>query len=464
MVHDDLYLFDHYLQHTCHAPGLTGNHSYARNIGLPKMATTNQGLLCTLLALGAACLCVDILQGYDPSTHMDHVDLLISKGDHYHGVALNALRSQLASGLAQDLETAHAHSAVLFGYAPARRRVFRLLHRHQRKLGFEPEQFEADSPSNLEWLQLLKGVRTIGRAYGPNSPVIESTYSGDLALPDSCVVAHILQAVKSQNSIIDAEAQLGASPTPVPRHALTPLVASTIHPAMDTLHARLDDFYKRFRTQHSISNASSLAFTSEHAEVEFDILQSLAASRSALSMLEALGNAVFGPAGQPPSPSDTAAPISTKQSPSSTAATLKGSQSSWLKAYCGSPPTFTPSQPLAHGMLTWASRVSAPFVSLLMAPLPLVPAATPDSPSVSFPLDVEIRMLAWDVYAHWAALTILIEHEAWWWADLGRSDIGQLEGLISPSSRTINAGAADSDWWPSQMRRAAEQLAVSGCY
>ena len=149
--HSHLALFDHYLRHTCHASKLSSGYAYARMIGLPMLAAKSKGVLCSIFAMGAACLCVDFLLGPDPLAVIDHLIRLIKAGDYYHGKALATIQSQLDAKSPEELDVAHAHAAMLMGYAPARRRIFRLLQQHQRPRPALVEQEPgADAPNNLD--------------------------------------------------------------------------------------------------------------------------------------------------------------------------------------------------------------------------------------------------------------------------------------------------------------------------
>ena len=83
-------------------------------------------------------------------------------------------------------------------------------------------------------------------------------------------------------------------------------------------------------------------------------------------------------------------------------------------------------------------------------------------------LEHAIQYLAWEVYAHWLVFTILIEHEAWWLADLGSSDIGKLQvmlpwtGARGEVDGTGNEEEEKACWWPARMKALAEGMARKG--
>lgn len=472
------------------------------------MAAQNEGLLCTLMAIGAACLCIDTLQNHMPLEQVNQVDMLISKGDHYHAAGLQSLRSQLANG-SQNLETVHAHSAIVFGYASARRRIFRLLHRRQQGLGLPVAEPGADLPTKLEWMHLLRGVQTIGRALRASEAAAKTILAGDQAPSDPHIAAYIHQAVAAQDIAPFDEIKIHSAPAHVPRHPLTLWVSSTVKPALHGLHTDLDEFYKRFQAHSSSPDDPVTRFTSHQADTEFEILQSLAAVRSAVSMLEALNNSIFQSLTQPntSSSSNTPSPASAHSSPISHTSSSSSSQPAnansgshdWRKAYLNPTPTFGPTESLARGVLTWPNRVSDPFVTLLTLPLPhaAVPSSTtttttdansPASASATAAPDLvsftqEMQLIAWNIYAHWAALSVIIEDECWWWADLGIVDVRNLEGLLAPyhdhhqrqqqkeagsggggyfsmggSLQDDGSGNGREEWWPGMVERAVEAL------
>lgn len=445
--HDDLYLFDHYIKHTCHAPGLTEHYEYARKIGVPSMAQSSKGLLCSLLALGATCLCVDILLGYEPLAYVDHIELLISKGDFYHGLGLAHMRTQLANTTPRGLEIAHAHSAVLPPFSIARRRIFRLLHRHQYNMGFSLHEPQADSPSNLEWMQLLRGVGTINKARMNNE---SSPY--DLKCtdpPDAYIVSYLQTAIDGQNKRLSHDGQLEVDSTPsVRRHAIYPTVATTMAPALERLHPRLQSLEQRLRAHHRKAGAADYSLQNV-GEAQFTDLQAIGACWSALSMLEAMCSAVFHP---PSSPSPTTSPSATTDDSTSSP---QDPTLPWLRPFVSPPITYSTSRPLTGGVLSWSTRVPPQYIAMLSEPMPTHRVSDDDETQ----FELQIRVLAWDIYAHYLVCMILLEGEAWWISDLGASDISKIDGVLSLSDADW---AGQDGWWPERMRSMAVEMAKKG--
>jgi hypothetical protein len=467
IAREDLHFLNHYLQHSITTLAMTPRDAYARGVGLPSMAADNSGLLCTLLAIGAACMAIDTLKTDVRHASVDQIETLVAKGDHYHAAALQSLRSQLADG-SSDLESAQAHSVITFGYAAARRRIFRLLHRRERRLGVPLTEATADLPSNFEWLHLLRGVQTIGRALKNKNTAASHPTSSVSSAPDTYTVAYIRQAVDAQRTIL-SEPKADCILPDLPRHPLTSWICSTMKPALQSIHVDLDEFYKRYQALNMTPADQLSRYSSNQAETEFEVLQSLAACRSGLSMLEALNSSIVSMLGQAgssyTSPSSSSSSVSPPPSASPTQSEESPSVYHWRKAYLDPGPIFSPSEPFARGILTWPNRVADPFIVLLTLPLPFdhaginSPASLPNLTS----FNQEMQLIAWNIYAHWAALSVVIEDESWWWGDLGIADVANLESWLAPltskrDSGYFNVGSQQDgkeEWWPGMIRRAA---------
>ena len=119
------FLFDHYMDHACrHLDPIS---VYARKVGLPRLAAEHQGVLGSIMAVGAACLCLDLLLDQATSGHEGNVDDLIRIGDHYHQLGLQNVRHQMMLNRPKDITEAYAHSILLWPYAMAKKRISDLL-------------------------------------------------------------------------------------------------------------------------------------------------------------------------------------------------------------------------------------------------------------------------------------------------------------------------------------------------
>lgn len=412
------------------------------------MAQSSRGLLCSLLALGATCLCIDILLGYEPMAYIDHIELLIAKCDFYHGLSLAHMRTQLTNTTPRGLEIAHAHSAVLPPFAIARRRIFRLLHRHQNNLGFALHEPEADSPSNLEWMQLLRGVGTINKArLNTNSSPDDLTCTNP---PDAYIVSYLQTAIDGQNKRLSHDGQLDVESSPsVRRHALYPTIAITMAPALEKLHPRLQSLEQRLRAHHRKASAADYSLQGV-GEAQFTDLQAINACWSALSMLEAMCSAVFHP---PMSPSPTTSPGATTDD---SAPSPHDPTAPWLRPFINPPISYSTSRPLTGGVLSWSTRIPPLYIAMLSEPMPTHRASEDDDSQ----FELQIRVLAWDIYAHYLVCMILLEGEAWWISDLGVSDIAKVDQNLNLSGADW-AGQEDG-WWPERMRSMAVEMARKG--
>ena len=439
IAHQDLYLFDYYLERASSDIELTPNSAYARKIGIPTMAAHDQGLLCSLMATGAARLCCDLLLDAETPDSVDTLASLLEKSQSYHEVSLRGIYRQMAMRRPDDLGFAHANAAYLFPYPLARRRISRLLNRRPQLSPGRQRIAQAETATDLEWIVFLRGIRTLQNAcWTENSTPDLSTPEPDAM--DPAISSHIMHMVsKMQTGTPKATRQPQSIGS---KHPMFPVISATMVAALDALQDKVDELQRRNRSWH---RATTYYRSYEDAHSQTSASALLAACSLAVDLLAATGNIMSAPDAADHPDDATLEAVS---------ATGRGEHYSWLKAYCGTAPVYHPSQPLTHLITTWLNRVPSQYIALLMRPL-----KTPVPESSRFNVEHELQLLAWDIYAHWLVFSILIENESWWFADLGVSDIKELRGTLRPYlARNGGEGDACEHWWPSSMCAIAEQL------
>jgi len=455
IAHSDLCLFDHYLRHTCHASGVSSGYTYARRIGLPTLASRSKGVLYSVLAFGAACLCVDLLLGPDPAVAIDQITHLIETGDHYHGKALATIQAHLGAKTPEEFDVAHAHAAILMGYAPARRRIFRLLQRQRPNPALVEKDPGADAPYNFDWAFFLRGVKTVAKARDTCSSQEESAdasagVSGS-DLPDVVFSAYVAQAVELERE------QLKHLPTftksgSTHRDAMKSIMSSSVPSALDTLYEQINILELKLRHEH----CSDIWSTSPAGiETHSPALSSLMACYSALTMLEATANGIFGVL---PS-AGTRSLIKTRSRPEATGGLLKQwfglKESHWLHDSSAVQAEYEPSELVTRGVFTWIGHLPRKYFDVIVTHYP------ERSNDVKLTVEQQIHCLAWDIYAHWLVFTFLVEDEIWWWADMGRSDIQKLRDILpKPNESGYSVEVGVHNWWPWQMWLLAEEVRI----
>ncbi|KAL9616992.1 MAG: hypothetical protein Q9160_008182 [Pyrenula sp. 1 TL-2023] len=433
-------------------------HEYARRIEMPFLASKSKGLLCSMLALGAACLCIDLLLGSDPIAAADRVAHLVKSGDHYHRKALTAVLSKLGTTkCSQELDIVHAQAAILWAYTLARRRVFRLLQRQQPELALVEQESDADAPQNLEWACLLRGVTAVTKARSTrsfqdnNDKEWMSIPESDL--PDAFVSTYVAQAVEVERdlfSLLSPCAKSGCGH----KHVMNNVISSSVAQALDKLHGQVNILELKLRhKQHSDTYCGSLAGIESH----FSVMCSLVACYSAVVMLETTANGIFGMSQSTKTRSLEGSPSSGGKAfgshPLNQWPSFKGSP--WLKALCARSPSYDPFEPVTRGLLPWIGHLPKEYFDILVTHHPDRLKAT------SLTVEQQIHYLAWDIYAHWLVLTILMEHEAWWWADMAHSDIPKLRDTLPKSDANgYGVEVGMDNWWPGQMWSLAEKLGI----
>ena len=452
--HSHLALFDHYLRHTCHASGLSTGYAYARRIGLPTLAAKSKGVLCSILALGSACLCVDFLLGPDPLVVMDHIVRLVNAGDYYHGKALATIQSQLDARNPSGLDIAHAHASTLAGYAPARRRIFRLLRGLQPRPALVEHELGADAPNNLDWAFLLRGIRTIAKARDSSSFQTEGdNASADVSnadSPDAVLSAYVAQAVE-----LEREQIRGLSPCPKPSSmqgcGLKSVMSSSFPKALYSLYQQINSLELKVRHKHS----SNIPLSSLGIETNPALSSTLLACVSAVTTLEDTASSIFGLQ----SPCRPRLPYRARTHGEANGGLSREwfslKESHWLHAPSTRHADHDPSDHVARDVFTWIGHLSKEYFDVLVTQYP------ERSNDIKLTIKQQVACLVWDIYAHWLVFTFLLEHELWWWADLGRSDIQKLRDTLPKSNEhgySVEVGT--HDWWPSQMWSIAQDLRI----
>jgi hypothetical protein len=439
----DMPLFDHYLRHTCHAAGLSADYAYARRIGLPTLASKSRGVLCSILAFGAACLCTDILCSKTPAAAIDYLYRLIRTADRYHGLALASIRAQLNSKDPDEVETAHAHAAMLTGYAPARRRIFRLLRAQGlggTMLNREPD---ADAPHNLDWAVFFRGLNTVASLrdsswYGQK--LIETSDLTTSDKPDGVWSAYVAEAIALEKDQVDRLVPDNISSSI--SSGIESIIFSAIPKALSTLYAQID-----------ILRLHILAEQLHDSEQ----LQALLSCYSAISMLEATANEIGTICQLQRAESASPGTISTRRH---LEAWFTTHTPSWLHDFRAPEAVGNPSGSVMRSLFRWISRIPATFFTLL-----LTKSLDKRTLDALMPLTTnqQVSCLAWDIYAHWLVLTFLMENELWWWADLGHTDIEKLRSsLPKPDENGYSVSANCHNWWPWQMWTLAKELRSPG--
>ncbi|KIW20693.1 hypothetical protein PV08_01270 [Exophiala spinifera] len=471
--HEDLHLFHYYLDPASRSVGAAPPIAHSHRLSIMAMAATNEGMLCALLAVTAAAFCVDALVDGTALEHADDVQRLLAKSDLYHDRGLQAVRRQVALGTPRNLEVAHVLSAVLFPYALARRRLVRLLKTQTRFTMSETYGVnDDDHPTNVQWATLLRGINTIGTAccnsplHQHDSPNPELVYEGEV--PPASVSAYILQAIE----VSKEKRRLSATSAPQTvdvDSSLMSIISVTREGALDALQGRVDalqvDVRRSLRTE-----LPTMAFPK--ASEQLSKAASISACSLAVDILISIGNALFpeNDDNQHPSHSPPLDPMNDEMANLGLddRGTHPRLRCLWLNESLRLPHTYHPSLPLMPVILPWINRLPEDFMAILELPWPSrVPAAPSEGGDVDY--DYEIQMLAWDIFAHWLVFVMLVEREAWWIGDLGRTDIKKLANMIrrhpqaprdeSMSDYAQSQGKGKSyGWWPMDMCSVAEQL------
>lgn len=455
----DLYLLEEYIMHGCQDSVLFPHIVYAITAGIPNLAAYHKGLLSSLLALGAACRCLNILtdssalKGCSRIEEMESVVALIHTADRYHQAALEALRYDIMDITHGNPQVIHLEAIMIFPYPLARRRIIRLLNtpRHRSTLTSSMVAFDLpeDSPLKLEWMVFLRGIATVGRVSMQSyTSMADDTKSEMYLIQNSNIEKSVSVEVLS---IVARHAQrnLLSSPRGSPviigaKHPLYPVVSATRVAAQHKIDARIDTLQK-----HTSRLQRNLCQSHEDTKRMFDYSASLIACKLASDVLSGMSDTIF----------DENAHIRR-----STELNARELNTSWLKLFAG-PPEYHPDWPMRRSVILWVSCVPKEYTDLLVSPLPNPDLYQHDCLGLSQEQDLShaIKLLAWDIYAHWLVYAILIEHECWYIADLGTFDIGKTKAMLdryscSCGSEIVGSSRTEQDYWPTSMCSIAQQL------
>ncbi|EXJ54202.1 hypothetical protein A1O7_09539 [Cladophialophora yegresii CBS 114405] len=449
----DLFLFDHYMDHTCRDLEVIPDVAYAKKVGIPQLAAGNQGILYSIMALSATCLCIDILSAQGSCSQVEDLAELISTGDRYHRMGMNAVQRQLSTNRPRDLAEAHAHTMLLFPYALARRRVTHLLDDVGPPTPGSGIDTHAEHISSLEWIIILRGITTTARACWTNS----SACINDTACCDPSQRLHPLVSSHIHNKLSEptdrSRVWNGFQCRIATKHPLFPVISATRVVALEALQQKTERVNQLMRDLHRKNPAVDLERSNEQLRRSL----SLSACFMAVDLLLNMDNVIFNP-GSNVEERYTNESVSTEPS-------LEDSSLPWLKRY-SSAPIYDPALPACRTIFSWVNRTPDEYFRLLMKPRPPrtesegegpVQAAMPD-------IDREIQLLAWDIWAHWLVFTILIEGESFFMAAFGVPDIVNLlpwfanSAAKPPGSKSDSSIAQSTGWWPGSMCAVAQQL------
>ena len=447
-IEKDLYLFDHYMDHTCRDLEIIPDVAYAKKVGLPQLAAENQGVLCSMMALAAACLCIDILSGQSTGKKIEDFSELISIGDRYHRIGIQSVRQQLATNQARDLAEGHAHTILLLPYALARRRISHLLNDVGPPIPMSGVDMQAEHLSSVEWIIILRGITTTGRASESTVYMDHSVTASGMDRPPRThplISSHILTKSAEQGS--QHTTWHGLRNHLASKHHLFPVISATRVVALEALHLKAE------KTNHIVRDHQRKhpALDPDQSSIQMAWNTSLSACFMAVDLLVNLERTIFNPEPRPLVPASPESQFDNHPLP-------------WLRRYAKDP-VYDPALPALQTVLSWVNRTPEEYFQLLMKPLPALSNSQGDSPAWSDTPDIdrEIQLLAWDIWAHWLVFAILIEGESFFTASLGVPDIINLSpyfrGSVSESpSSNASPTAEGQDWWPGSMCSVAQQL------
>ncbi|KAJ9609754.1 hypothetical protein H2200_006082 [Cladophialophora chaetospira] len=426
---------------------------YAWKVGIPRLGAEHTAVLGSIMAFGAACLCLDLLLDQGPSEHPGDADELIKTGDRYHQLGLQSVQRQMMLNQPKDITEAYAHSMLLFPYAMAREKISDLI--GKRSPSGPSTGLHIESPGHLDWAIVLRGISTTGRAYrAVNSNETDGAINDGMDCQSQKLHHSIASHILAKVSELGGEpGTAGPEPKPIlaSKHALFPVVSATRVVALETLQRKLESLDQTMRDRHR--NAVP-AMDGDKVLIRLAQTQSITACSIAVDLLFYLCKMIF----------DLEQDDISSQ-PNSCVVDTRLDSFQWLRDYARRG-IYSHGGPAYRTIFSWVSTTPDEYFELLKEPIPAqqtrsAAASARQEPAVSWDVEREIRLLAWDIWAHWLVFAILIEHETFWTPNFGTKDITSLAPLFQGSAATPTLGpskAEAQDWWPGNMCSIALQL------
>lgn len=375
------------------------------------LALQSEAVSHSVLAVSAACLCIDMMECETPNT--DIIRQTLASGLRHHTKALGDAQTMLVNPTVSNVEYLLGNSVLLVPFAFAFEHINHWLICNDPLHG--PYE-ERNRVTPRDAIVLLRGLKSTLASLDADHKAIS---------PGS--------ATASPVSVWDTTSRQGLcakdlSKQPSRTHTMFPVLAATGNRAFHELRQRVEDT----SSSADYSDASACA--------------------AAFRMLNSIRNDIFSP------PQSGSAPINLEVKYDLSQDSLLAQVPTWLRSYVLRPAVPYHKERLARSLIGFFFRVPDEFLDLLF-PLLDQQAESPmmEWPSQSAELS-PTQALALDIYAHWLVLMFLIEKESWW---VGSFPVVALEGIIERYPLDIVRGGIESmqdQWWPAIMLRTKIQL------
>jgi hypothetical protein len=414
----DMELLSHYIQHTGNAMATCPEDIIALTVGVPNVAFQSVPIMYGVLATGAVCLAVDIIEQIDETPHdsrRGRIQELLDIGSRHLSASLDQVQHLMVKRDPQDHDIIliSSYLCALYGMASQRTRVWLTMTTE------ETEVVEAQfSAYNSHWITLIHSIHTTSSGLVTQEAAGSSQHMSALWGVDD-----LTTTLYSKWAYDEAVANTIRPPPPVNTHSLYPIIAATRQVALDKLYQKIDAL---------------------HSLPEYDGTQGtwICQCFSALTVLQNISCLIF------PSPD---------QKPDSEFDQLgfdflpvgKLNLTDWWRQFLVRLTGVASSKPPRRVILGFINRVLDTYLTLVQTSLDALRDGAPT-------LGRE-GAAALEVFAHWLVHVILID-AIWWVGDIGYFDLGRVVRAFRGTRLVDWTVEGEGEWWPETMYRAATEL------
>ncbi|KAJ5559147.1 hypothetical protein N7535_008989 [Penicillium sp. DV-2018c] len=428
-------LLNHYLEHASKDTTVEDEEQYILQIGIPNLAIRHKLLMKSVLAFSAVCKCCDIINRPSPSrADRNQVLVLLSIADRYHMESLREIQATLPGTKQYDHILANAAMMGMYGSSSHRIRIWLA-----ETTSFHDPELARFAPKSCQWIRLFRAVRVAYTGLlndslrtedvlqtAPDTPPIEPVASCDFPVQCRCKVV-----TKGEQQ---AEPQ---------GHALFPILAATVVPALEKLRER----------------ATIVAGDEVRSGGLPTPCSDLQACFTALELFSEIVAETFSLENMIPSASEYSNPASRADvDPLGYVSKV----SPWMQRYSARITSMIPSKLPRRFIMAFIHKAPTKYLNIVEDMMSLIQSTGPDhgiALDCVRPMTTEpslAHQLAVDIFAHWLVLVLLLD-KVWWIGGIGGWELKQIVSLRQDVRWRMSLWATDEDWWPESMLEISRQ-------
>ncbi|KAJ5603894.1 hypothetical protein N7537_006850 [Penicillium hordei] len=435
-------LLNHYLEHTSKDMTVDEEDQYTLQVGIPNLAFQNKVLMKSILAFSAVCKCCDIIN-QPPISHGDRgrVVVLLSIAEQYHMESLREIQATLAETDQYDHILANAAIMGMYGSSSHRVRIW--LAETASDDDLERGRF---MPKSCQWISLFRAVRV---AY---TGLLNDRFKTEDIVQLAPVMSPI-HPVSSCDFQIYCECKVtswGEQAMSPQDHALYPILAATVVPAVKELRRRAEEIVRSGMGGYQEGDIPAIHNDSD-----------VQACFAALELFENIASETFpGEKLMSNVPAHSSLASEVDISPVGQVSKV----SPWMRRYTARITSIIPSNLPRRFIVAFVHKAPTKYLNLVEDMMDLMKSGAPRGHEITScplnPMNSEpsrAHQLALDIFAHWLVLVMLLD-KVWWIGGIGAWELGQLISLRQNMRWCMSLWKKDEDWWPGSMFEISRQF------